>query len=147
MTRSGIVFCGMIAVSILGAATTATASGRMAMPPITMVLASPAACVAEIERLAAEDRRAAAAKTTAPDGATREVVLQTEGMRKSPPDRVHYEATLWFHHGRMRADLGQMEVSHSFETTIRDCVGSTLTIRGERGYGLATFEPPARRRP
>jgi len=142
MTRSGIVFCGMI--SIFGAATTATASGRMAMPPITTVLASPAVCAAEIERLAAEDRRAIAAKTTAPDGATREVVLQTDGVRRSAPDRVHYEATLWFHHGRMRADLGQMEISHSFETTIRDCVGGTLTIRSERGYLLATFEPTAR---
>ena len=144
MRNCGIVLRGMIAMSIFGAATTATASGRMAMPPITTVLASPAACAAEIERLAAEDRRAVVAKTTAPDGATREVVLQTDGVRKSPPDRLHYEATLWFHHGRMRADLGQVEISHSFETTIRDCVGSTLTIRGERGYGLATFEPPAR---
>lgn len=142
MARSGIVFCGMI--SILGAATTATAGGRMAMPPLTTVFPSPAACAAEIERLAAEDRRAVAAKTTAPDGATREVALQTEGVQKSPPDRLHYEATLWFHHGRMRADLGRVEISHSFETTIRDCEGSTLTIRGERGFTLATFEPPAR---
>lgn len=142
MTRFGIVFCGMI--SIFGAATTATAGGRMTMPPVTTVLASPAACAAEIERLAAEDRRAVAARTTAPDGATHEVALQTEGVRKSAPDRLHYEATLWFHHGRMRAELGRVEISHSFETTIRDCDGNTLTIRGERGFTLATFEPPAR---
>lgn len=144
MRSFGIAFRGMIAMSIIGAVTTAMASGRMATPSITTALASPAACAAEIERLAAEDRRAVVAKTTAPDGTTREVALQTDGVRRSPPDRLHYEATLWFHHGWMRTDLGQVEISHSFETTIRDCVGKNLTIRGETGFTLATFEPPAR---
>ncbi len=117
------------------------AGGRLAMPPISETMASHAACVAELARLAEDDRKVAVAKTTAPDGTTREVTFASDGPTRTSPDRVRYEATVWYHHGRPRVDLGQMEISHGFETVSRLCEGAVLTTRSERGFTLATFEP------
>lgn len=144
MPRSGIISCSMIALAFFGTGTSPRAGGRLQMPTIAKVLASHAACAAEMESLAAEDGKAVEAKTTASDGTTREVTLQTEGMQRLAPDRLRYEATLWFHHGKMRADLGQMEISHSFEKTTRECEGRTLMIQDEGGFTLSTFDPPVR---
>jgi hypothetical protein len=62
------------------------------------------------------------------------------GAQRRSPDRLHYEATLWFHHGKMQAELGRMEISHSFETVIRECEGAVLMIQGEKGFTLSTFD-------
>lgn len=118
----------------------AEAGGRMAMPPVRQALASPAACAAEIEARASADRRAVVARRVAADGATREVTLQTQGIERHGPESLRYEATLWYHHGRVRAELGQIETSHSFEKTVLECEGAMLTTSGEKGFTLSTFE-------
>lgn len=137
MVRSAIIPAFLCALLLAPA----LAGGRLQTPLTAKTFASPAACAAELESLIAQDSKAIFPKQVMPDGTTREVNLKTEGMQKLAGDRLRYEAMLWFHHGKPRPDLNQIEISHSFEKVIRECEGTVLMIHGEKGFTLATFEP------
>lgn len=113
----------------------------MPILPSSQALESHGACIAALERQYAEDRRAVVRKAIEADGATREVALQTSGIRRTGPDYARYEATFWHHHGRVHAELERIETSHSFESRISECKGAMLHVSGETGYTLSTFEP------
>jgi hypothetical protein len=119
----------------------AHASGRLPVPPSSQTLASHRACVEALERQYAEDKRRIVEKTVAADGSSQETSLQTSGIERKGSDNVRYQATVWYRHGRVRTDLGQIETSHSFETHLWECKGATLHISGETGYTMSTFEP------
>ncbi|BBU63832.1 hypothetical protein MSC49_37670 (plasmid) [Methylosinus sp. C49] len=140
LIRSGALVISL-GLEIFRASLPAHASGRLPVPPSSQALASHRACVEELERQYAEDKRSIVERTIAADGSSRETSLETSGIERTGTDSVHYQATIWHHHGRVRADLGQIETSHSFDTRLRECRGATLHISGETGYTLSTFEP------
>ncbi|WP_157198917.1 MULTISPECIES: hypothetical protein [unclassified Methylosinus] len=119
----------------------ADASGRLPVPPSSQMFASHRACVSEIERQYADDQRRIAEKTVEADGSSRETSLETSGIERTGTNDVRYQATIWYHHGRVRTDLGKIETSHSFETRLQECKGAMLHMSGETGYTLSTFEP------
>lgn len=116
------------------------ASGRISLPPVTQTFSSHAACVAEMERLAAGDARQVSPRVMT-DETLREVTLETGGMARLGPETLRYEATIWYHNGVFIRESARFEISHTFERVVRECAGSTLGITGEKGFTLSTFEP------
>lgn len=131
---------GAVTLLALLTAVPVMASGRIALPPVSQTFPSHAACVAEMERLAAGDARQASPRVTTA-GTLREVTLETRGMARRGPETLRYEATIWYHNGVFLRESARFEISHSFERVVRECAGSTLGITGEKGFTLSTFEP------
>lgn len=140
LTSSGALATAL-GLEIFLASWPAHASGRLPVPPSSQALASHRACVEALERQYAEDKRRIVEKIVDADGSSQETSLETSGIEREGTDNVIYQATVWYHHGRVRTDLGQIEMSHSFETRLWECKGATLHISGETGYTLSTFEP------
>ncbi len=120
----------------------AEASGQLPVPPETRTFESHQACVAALDLAAAEDRQQVAPRTTDANGDTREVALETKGIERIDATTALYDSTLWFHNGKFRPELQQTETTHSYEHFLRRCDSEVMTITGDRGYTLATFDPP-----
>lgn len=117
------------------------ASGVMPILALPQSYESHAACVAALKEVYAEDLKQVLARTTDADGRTVERTLSTKGIERIDDNRTRYDALLWFHNGGLRIDLQQTETSHSFEHRIRTCDGAVMTMSGEVGYTLSTFDP------
>lgn len=113
----------------------------MPILPSSQAFESHDACFATLERQYVEDKRNVVKKTVETDGSTREASLETSAIERTGPEEARYQATVWYHHGRVRADVGQIETSHSFETRLWECKGATLHVSGEKGFTSSTFEP------
>lgn len=129
-----------LALACLGAPHLAQASG--ALPPVerTERFRSHAQCVEAIERHAAVDRERVRPKTTAPDGATSETELATEGVKRIDRRTVRYEAWIWSHSGAPRPN-NTIENYHTYERFIRECHGRVLNTVESEGYTSSTFDP------
>lgn len=141
LRSSGALAATALGLEIFLASWPAHASGRLPVPPSSQALASHRACVEALERQYAEDKKRIVEKIVDADGSSQETSLETSGIERKGTDNVRYQATVWYHHGRVRTDLGQIETSHSFETRLWECKGAALHISGETGYTLSTFEP------
>jgi hypothetical protein len=130
---------------VLSTVPPALGSGQVTVPPTSQTYASPAACLAALEEAHAQDRGRVVARTVAANGDTREVVLVTTGVERTGADTARYEVTLWYHHGRLRPDLQQVETAHSYERRHHRCDGAVMTTTGENGFTLSTFDPPEAR--
>lgn len=143
MARKAAFSIFMIGGALVTLPTSAVASGRSPITPHSIDFASHRECLARLEMELAQDRDKLLPKQTAPNGDTREIGLETKGIVRLNRRTARYESTVWYAHGRFREDLGQVEVSHSFEMRIRTCEGPRMRIEGENGYTLSTFEPAA----
>lgn len=120
-----------------------SASGQMRIFTAPVSFKSHQACVAALEEAYAEDRRQAAPLNVEASGDRREVSLITKGVQRTGPRLAIYDATIWYHNGRLRIDLPQqqIETSHSYEHRVRRCDGNILKTSGEQGHTLSTFDP------
>lgn len=141
MRRSRCRASVIAAVAAVLLPTSGYASGRLPIPASTQRFASSQACLAALEGFHEQDQRQIAPKKRAPNGDTREVDLDTKGIEHLGPDHARYEATIWYHSGRFRADFQQTETSHTFERRLRECDGKTLHISGENGFTMSTLDP------
>lgn len=121
--------------------TIAHASGQLPMPPVTEAFGSHDACVAALDTFHKEDQKQVKPKSLRADGKMSEVELITGGVRSIGRDTARYDATIWYHHGSIRDDLEQTEISHSYMHRLRECEGGIMRVTGEDGYTLSTFEP------
>ncbi len=137
-----LVKTGLVAVIIGLCSVTAThASGHLPIIPTTQTFKTHSACVVALQGFLAEDRKRAHAERTDAKGDTQEVQLITKGLKLIDRTEAQYDGTMWFHYGRFRAELEQVEVSHSFEHRLRECDGNILRVSGDMGFTLSTFEP------
>ncbi len=121
----------------------AISSGVFPLLPSSETFGSHVACVDALKAAYAADLGQVAAKAVSPAGDTREVSLDSKGVERLGDGKARYEATLWYHNGGFRLDLKQTETSHSYTHSIRICEGVTMTVSGDQGYTLSTFEPAA----
>jgi hypothetical protein len=128
-------------IIFLCSATVTRASGRLPLFPTTQTFKSNSACIAALRNFLAEDQKQALAERADAKGNTQEVQLITTGITFINRTRAQYDATLWYHHGRFRAELQQVEVSHSFEHRLRECDSNILRTSGDKGFTLSTWEP------
>ncbi|NLR75546.1 hypothetical protein [Leeia aquatica] len=117
------------------------ASGSLPIPESKQSYPSFNACVEALKTQYLADQQRVSALQTLPEGRTRQISLESKGVQVFGKDKAGYDATLWYHNGAPRADLQQMEVSHSFEERGYECQGPQMILRGRNGYTLSTFEP------
>ena len=121
--------------------TLAHASGQLPVPPSTEQFKSHEACLAALEDTYAQDKKQIRPKKREANGDTREVTLDTKGIESLGPNHARYEATLWYHNGRLDSELQKTETSHTYERLLSECTDKTLQTSGENGYTLSTFDP------
>lgn len=133
----------MVCAAALGLAAFAHAGGRMPIHAGPERFISHRACVAALETAHVEDVKQASPLTISAGQERHEVTVDSNGVERIGPELARYEVMIWYHNGRLRADLPQpqIETSHSYEHPIRECDGSTMKTSGDRGYTLSTFEP------
>lgn len=117
------------------------ASGSLPIPESKQSFRNFQACVDALKAQYQSDQQHVSALQVLPDGHTRQVSLDSNGVQTTDKHRAYYKATLWYHNGAPRTDLQQMEVSHSFEERRYECQDRQLIQQGQNGYTLSTFEP------
>jgi len=133
-----MALAGVMASSM---ATFTHASGQLPVPPSTEQFKSHEACFAALEDTYTEDMKQIRPKKREPNGDVREVTLDTKGIERLGPKHARYEATLWYHNGRLNSELQKTETSHTYERLLSECTDKTLQTSGENGYTLSTFDP------
>jgi len=133
---------GAAALAALATGGSALASGIMEMPPISETLKSHRVCLARLEAAQTADRRQVAPPVELPDGQIREVTVEDKsgGIKSLGRQHARYEARVWYHNGRARADLGKIETSHSWNGQLLECRGKVLTTTNSNGFTLSTFD-------
>lgn len=131
-----IIFC-----VALGSSTVVHASGRLPLPPVDEEYGSHSACVRALDTYYKENLAEIRSKSIAPNGEVSEVRLITDGIRHTAHDSATYDATVWYHHGRRRDDLQELENNNSYKHRLRICQGKIMRTTGEDGYTQSTFGP------
>jgi hypothetical protein len=126
-------------------APSARASGVVEMPPITVNFPSHTLCRAQLNQSFQQQRQEASAKTTLPDGRTREVGFEsrTHGVARISRTKSIYEGRVWYAYGQNRPEMGVVEVSHSWQEIRQHCTGRQLKTFRSSGFTLSSFEPMA----
>jgi hypothetical protein len=128
MTRLPLVACLLLATPLC-------ASGYVEAPPLSSVMTSFTACVAELEARARNDLVAAAA----PPLADQTITLVTDGVHQEG-NSAQYQSKLWYHNSRSDLERGLKVTSHSYTRVVMTCTGATLSVINGQGYTLDTFE-------
>ncbi|WHS30254.1 hypothetical protein QLQ09_01345 [Brucella sp. NM4] len=131
----------MIFCVALCSSTVVHASGQLPLPPVDEEYGSHSACVVALDAFHSENQAQIRSKSIAPNGEVSEVRLITDGIRHTARNSATYDATVWYHHGRRRDDLQEMEYNNSYVHRLRICEGKIMRTTGEDGYTQSTFGP------
>jgi hypothetical protein len=119
----------------------AAASGSVPLMPSTRAFPNQPACVAELELLHKLERAEVTdGRVRRSDGTTRQVKLETDGLRDNGRGATLYASRIWHHHGWPDAASGKLKLSHSYRERQRMCAAGTLSESGRDGFTQHTFE-------
>jgi hypothetical protein len=123
--------------------TPAQASGYIQMPEQTQMFPSFNSCLKAMEDAYRVDQAQVKPETTTVDGAIRSVTFEsaTSGIKWLSRRKTHYVGRVWFHNGRLRPELDQIEANHSWQQTDLMCNGRVMTRKPASGFTLSTFDP------
>jgi hypothetical protein len=123
--------------------TPAQASGYIEMPERTQAFASFNSCLKFMEDAYRVDQAQVKPETTTVDGAIKSVTFEsaTSGIKWLSKRKTHYVGRVWFHNGRLRPEIDQIEANHSWQQTDLMCNGRVMTLKPASGFTLSTFDP------
>jgi len=141
-TRPGAAFA--LGASLLLSGLAVQASGWMPGPPMEpRGFPSYAACKAHLEQRSQEDRaRADPQPRPVQAGGTVQTVVVTDGVLEPGRRHARYKVQIgWAGRGSERDAIdGMIQTQYSYEDTLLECKGRTLTGETASGYHLPGFE-------
>jgi hypothetical protein len=139
MSKTVMIGRTVFAGFLLTLSGTGWASGHLPTMTDTQTLAAPAACLAELHRMEAQDRDQIRPRTTDPDGTARERSLDSKGVAESTDGGPRYEGTLWTMVARYHPEMNQTQYGAEYERHGARCTGPVLTRSVARGYTSPSF--------